>query len=349
MNTFRRALNSERQPQATGQGATLIALNTDLSAQPQTEGAAPEWVELIPAGPAITGRDGRFWLFDELSQGLVVDAFTTRGIDLAVDWEHASEIKAPNGEPAPAAGWIDQLEIREGALWGHVQWTPRGGAQIAAKEYRFLSPVFDYDPTSLRIGRLVSLGLTNKPNLFLTALNHEQPTPESTDVKISAALLALLGLPETATEEQAVTAATQLKATATAKNSEQPSLDRYVPRADYDALTARAANAEQALATHQKAQHTATVDAEIQAALTAGKITPATADYHRAACSEQGGLDRFRAFVAAAPVVGDTSGLENRKPNEATATALNAEQQAVCAQFGMDPVEFAKTLKSQEA
>ncbi|KTT00172.1 hypothetical protein NS376_16080 [Pseudomonas oryzihabitans] len=325
-----------------------MALNTDLSAQPQAEGKAPDWIELIPAGPTVTGRDGRSWLFDELSQGLVIDAFTTRGIDLAVDWEHASEIKAPNGDEAPAAGWIDQLEIRAGALWGHVGWTPRASAQVAAREYRFLSPVFDYDPASLRIGRLVSIGLVNKPNLFLTALNHEQPTPESTDVKISAALLALLGLPETATEEQAVAAATQLKATATAKNSEQqPSLERYVPRADYDALSTRAANAEQALANHQKAQHAATVDAEIQAALTAGKITPATADYHRAACSEQGGLDRFRQFVAAAPAVGDPSGLENRKP-DTTATALNAEQMAVCTQFGMDPVAFAKSL-SEEA
>ncbi|KTT63653.1 hypothetical protein NS383_18980 [Pseudomonas oryzihabitans] len=323
-----------------------MALNTDLSAQPRSEGAAPEWIELIPAGPAVTGRDGRFWLFDELSQGLVIDAFTARDIDLAVDWEHASEIKAPLGEEAPAAGWVDQLEIRDGALWGHVQWTPRGDVQVAAREYRFLSPVFDYDPTSLRIGRLVSLGLTNKPNLFLTALNRE--TQEHT-VPLPAALCAVLGLPETATEDQAVTAATQLKVTATAKNSEQqPSnLERYVPRADYDALSARAANAEQALANHQKAQHAATVDAEIQTALTAGKITPATVDYHRAACSEQGGLDRFRQFVAAAPAVGDPSGLENRKPN-ITATALNAEQQAVCTQFGLDPVEFAKSL-SQEA
>lgn len=345
MNTFPRALNSEQQPQAIRQGATLIALNTDLSAQPQTEDKAPEWVELIPAGPAVTGRDGRFWLFDELSQSLVIDAFTVRGIDLAVDWEHASEIKAPNGDEAPAAGWIDQLEIRAGALWGHVGWTPRASAQVAAREYRFLSPVFDYDPVSLRIGRLVSIGLVNKPNLFLTALNRET---QEHPVPLPAALCAILGLPETATEDQAVTAATQLKATATAKNSEQqPSLERYVPRADYDALSARAANAEQALANHQKAQHAATVDAEIQAALTAGKITPATVDYHRATCSEQGGLDRFREFVKAAPAVGDPSGLENRKPDTA-ATALNAEQLAVCTQFGMDPVEFAKSL-SEEA
>lgn len=140
MNTYSRVLNSERQPQVPGQGAILVALNTDLSAQPQADGQAPEWIELIPTGPTMIGRDGRFWLFDELSQGLVIDGFTARSIGLAVDWEHASEIKAPNGDEAPAAGWIDQQEIRTDALWGHVQWTARGGAQVAAKEYRFLSP-----------------------------------------------------------------------------------------------------------------------------------------------------------------------------------------------------------------
>lgn len=104
-------------------------------------------------------------------------------------------------------------------------------------------------------------------------------------MKISAALLALLGLPETANEQEAITAATNLQHTAQAANSERD-LAQFVPRADYDALTQRATNAEQALASHHKAQHQSTVDAEIQAALTASKITPATQENHRAACSE---------------------------------------------------------------
>ncbi|MCS5517678.1 phage protease [Pseudomonas qingdaonensis] len=112
---------------------TLLALNTDLSALPSTEGRAPEWIELIPAGPTITGRDGRTWLFDELAQQLVLAAFTSRAIDMVIDWEHASEVSAPQGEAAPAAGWIDRLEIRANALWGHVAWTPRAGEQVAAR------------------------------------------------------------------------------------------------------------------------------------------------------------------------------------------------------------------------
>jgi phage I-like protein len=324
---------------------TLLALNTDLSATAATDGKAPEWVELIPAGPTVLGRDGRTWLFDDLAQRLVLDAFTSRGLDLAVDWEHASEILAPSGQPAPASGWVDQLEIRDGALWGHIAWTPTAAAQVASREYRFLSPVFDYDLTFMRISRMVSVGLTNKPNLFLTALNHEA---QEHQVPLPIALCSALGIAESATENEAIAAAAQLKTAAAARNSEQPDLNRFVPRPDFDAVQARALNAETALATHQRTERDSAINTEIEAALKAGKITPATADYHRAACAEQGGLDRFRSYVQAAPVVADVSGLSGIQPKDpGTATALNAEQTAICAQFGLDPVEFAKTLKNE--
>ncbi|MGE7992544.1 phage protease [Pseudomonas sp. NPDC089554] len=323
---------------------TLLALNTDLSTQPSAEGQAPDWIELIPSGPTVTGRDGRTWLFDELGQQLVLAAFAGRGIDMVIDWEHATEVAAPKGEEAPAAGWIDRLELRNGALWGHVDWTPRAGVQVAAKEYRFVSPVFDYDDAYRRILRMVSVGLTNKPNLVLTALNHEQT--ETPKLALSLALAASLGLDAAATDEQAVAAVNQLKVTATARNSEQPSLDKFVPRQDYELMVSRATNAEQALDTRKADDHKAVVEAEIDAALKMGKITPATVSFYRASCSEQAGLDRFREFVKAAPAVAAPSDLSERQP-EVIATALNAEQRAVCAQLGIDPVEFAKTLKSE--
>ena len=317
---------------------TLLALNTDLSAT-VIDGVAPEWVELIPAGPKVIGRDGRSWLFDEASGSLLLSNFAVRSIDLPIDWEHATQHRAPKGEDAPASAWIKQLEIRDGALWGRVEWTPRGASDVVSREYRFLSPVFDYDATSMRIVCLVSAGLTNKPNFLLTALNHE--TPEITPVKLSTALLAALGLPENATEEQAAAAATQLKTTAQALNAERLNLEQLVPRADYNALETRALNAEQGLAAHKKAQHDAAVETLISAATQAGKITPATVEYHRAACQDETGLARFKAFVEAAPVVAaDTSLGERRAEN--TATALNAEEQQVASLLGMTEAEFIK-------
>ena len=317
---------------------TQLALNTDLSAT-VSDGKAPEWVELIPPGPNVTGRDGRQWLFDEQAGMLVQSSFHGRAIDLPIDWEHATQHRASKGESAPAAGWIKQLELRDGALWGLVDWTPRASEQVINREYRFLSPVFDFDPDTTRIARLVSAGLTNKPNFLLTALNQE--TMENTPVKLSPAFLAALGLPETATEEQAIAAAAQLKATAQATNTEKPNLTQFVPRADYDALGLRATNAEQALATQKKADHDKQVDAAITSATQAGKITPSTVEYHRAMCQDEAGLNRFKEFVTAAPIVAAPSDLDGKKPKD-TATALNSEEQQVANLLGMSEADFIK-------
>lgn len=317
---------------------TQLALNTDLSAT-VSDGKAPEWVELIPPGPNVTGRDGRQWLFDEQAGTLVQSSFLGRAIDLPIDWEHATQHRASKGESAPAAGWIKQLELRNGALWGLVDWTPRASAQVINREYRFLSPVFDFDPDTTRIARLVSAGLTNKPNFLLTALNHENT--EVTPVTLSPALLTALGLPATATEEQALAATAQLKATAQATNTEKPNLEQFMPRADYDSVLQRATNAEQALAEQRKTEHNKQVDALITSATQAGKITPATVDYHRAACQDETGLARFKAFVDAAPVVAAPSNLDERKPDK-TATALNAEEQHIAKLLDMSEADFIK-------
>lgn len=317
---------------------TQLALNTDLSAT-VSDGKAPEWVELIPPGPNVTGRDGRQWLFDEQAGTLVQSSFLGRAIDLPIDWEHATQHRASKGESAPAAGWIKQLELRNGALWGLVDWTPRASAQVINREYRFLSPVFDFDPDTTRIARLVSAGLTNKPNFLLTALNQENT--EVTPVTLSPALLTALGLPATATEEQALAATAQLKATAQATNTEKPNLEQFMPRADYDSVLQRATNAEQALAEQKKTEHNKQVDALITSATQAGKITPATVDYHRAACQDETGLARFKAFVDAAPVVAPPSSLDERKADK-TATALNAEEQHVAKLLDMSEADFIK-------
>jgi len=157
---------------------TQLALNTELALSP--EGKAPTWLELIPAANTagkITGRDGRTWLWDAAAQRDVLNEYTNRGIDLPLDWEHATHHRAENGEAAPAAGWIDTLKLQDGALMGRVQWTPRGREQVQNREYRFISPVFEYAANTARIARMVSVGLTNRPNLPLRALNHEGTVP----------------------------------------------------------------------------------------------------------------------------------------------------------------------------
>jgi len=297
-------------------------------------------VQLIPAPDAdgrVTGRDGRSWLWDDAARAELQRQFAARGLAIVIDREHATELRAPEGEEAPAAGWVTELDIRaDGSAWGRTDWTPRGAEQVRNREYRYLSPVFDYDPQSGRIARLVSVGLVNKPNLRLPALNREDPT-----VKLSAALAAALGLSaETATEAEGVAAIGALKTDlATARNAETPSLERFVPRTDYDAVLARANNAEQQLRDAAAASHQAAVDSEIDSALKAGKITPAAVEYHRASCADQEGLERFRAFVQASPVIAPDAVSPAAKPG--TATALNADEQRVAELCGIPAEQYA--------
>ncbi len=133
----------------------------------------PEWIELIPSGPAVVGADGRRWLHDAPDK--ILAEFAARNRPMVIDWEHASEHRAPVGLDAPAAGWIDRLEARAGAIWGHVErWTERATAMLRAGEYRYVSPVFNYEKETGRIRELTSAALTNRPNLPLAALNRHQ-------------------------------------------------------------------------------------------------------------------------------------------------------------------------------
>lgn len=314
-----KAINAESTPDLR------LALNVEL-----VSGEVPDWVELLPAGDVIAGRDGRVWR--NPAPQAVVDAFLQRNIDLVIDWEHASEHRAPKGEDAPAAGWIKELELREGAIWGQVEWTEKAMGQLQRKEYRFLSPVFLFTRDDHRIVRLTSAGLTNQPNLALKALNQQTHQEESTVWK---ELLKRLGLPEDATEAQAITALNQIQTDLeTAKNQEAtPSLDKFVPRGDYDQACSRATNAEQQLAALKQERVDEAIETAINQAVDDGKIAPATVEYHKAQCRTDGGLERFQQFVAAAPVITADSGLGDRKAPGAD-KALNAETLKIAQQMG---------------
>lgn len=282
------------------------------------DGQVPDWIELLPAGPAITGQDGRAWTLPDPQA--VINAFRDRTAALVVDWEHASETRARQGLDAPAAGWIDALEVRNGAIWGRVTWTDKAAAQIAAREYRYLSPVFTFEKTSARIVELVSIGLTNQPNLHLTALNREEsPMP------LSDALCQALEIPADADEATALTRVKALKEWLRAANArtDQPPLDRFVPRADYDAVLARATNAEQRLTTLETERRAAEIKTLIEQGLAEGKIAPATVDYYQAMCQTEGGVQAFTAFLAKAPALLGGPTAPAGAPPDSTPKALN--------------------------
>lgn len=316
--------------------ASTSTVASALCVELPTDGTAPEWLEIIPDG-RFTGRDGRSWLND--APDAVVAAFNQAGLALPLDWEHASE-RPTDGQPVAKAAWIDRLEVRDGALWGHFDWTERGRNAVQNRDSRYLSPAFLFRRDNQRVVQLTSVALTDNPNLHLKAINRQEEVMD-----LPAQIRQALGLDENATADHAVAAITHLKGDlSTAKNSAEqaPSLDKYVPRADHDAALASASNAREELQTLKQSILDKEIDAAIEDGQKAGKITPATADYHKAQCRLEGGLERFRDFVKAAPEVGGDAGLDNKHPDKDRAKALNTEQQKVAAMFGNSAEDLAK-------
>lgn len=130
---------------------------------------------------------------------------------------------------------------------------------------------------------------------------------------------------------------------ATARNrAETPPLDKFIPRADYDAALQRASNAEQKLLALETEKRDAQISELIEHALKDGKISPATKDYHTAMCKTEGGIEAFKGFLEKAPaLLSPESGLDKKKP-EGTGAALNAEIQQVAAMFGNSAEDLRK-------
>jgi phage I-like protein len=305
------------------------------------EGAsAPDWVQLTPVGPNIVGRDGRGWkMSDPDAVARAYDPTKEPQIDL----EHSSQLAAPMGVPAPAVGWIKEITNRDGALWGRVEWTAEGEATVTSRAYRYLSPVFRFDWETNEILQIVSAGLTNSPNLEMAALNAAQQETDQMD----AAVLEALGLKPNATAADAVLAINKMRTDATlALNAALiPDVTKFVPRADHDLALNRITTFE----TAANAAKDAAIVAAVDAAVVAGKVAPASKDYHLASCRAEGGLERFTTMIASAPVIAPASGLDGKDPaKDGGPVALNAAERSAADALGISHKDFAATLKAEK-
>lgn len=309
-------------------GPTLgVALALCRALDPAADGAPPEWLLLAPVG-AIQGRDGR--AFTNADPQAVIALMQAAGVDIPLDTEHATHIRAPQGLDAPAAGWVVELQNRDGEIWGRVEWTAAGAEAIRARAYRYYSPAYFLDPQTHAITDIPSVGLTNRPNLSLPALNsHEAP------LMLPETILTAIGLAPDADEAAVVAAIDALKAAPPA-----PSLNHYAPRAELDLARNRATVAEAALHELQQAQTHRQIDALIEQGLAAARITPATVEYHRAQAQGEGGVERLHQYLAAAPAV-VTAETRTGQPPEGT-PELNSQAAAIAAAFGNSPETLAK-------
>lgn len=306
----------------------------------QSAGTVPDWIELIPAGEFM-GRDGRKFINDRPDQ--VVAAFVAHRASLPFDAEHSSEHKAAKGDPAPAQGWIEELDVRDGAVWARVEWTAPGRELIANRQYRYYSPVIYFQPKTNQVLGLKSAGLTNQPNLFFTALNQAANTHQENDMDFTKIALAL-GLIAAAGESdilQAINALKEDKATAL-NRAASPDPAKFIPVETHELALNRATTAETSLAALKQASVEAEIETAINAALSDGKIAPANQDYYTAMCRTENGLDQFKAFIAKAPAIVPSQGDDAKKHPGAQATALNAEEQQVAQLLGINNDDFVK-------
>ena len=322
-------------------------------------GKAPEWVLLFAAGRGKLA-DGTKFLVDEVGFKLMQKAIAGRGNQIHFDYEHASVQK--RGEiaaGAPAAGWIEALTWEDGkGIMARVAWTEKAAAHLAAREYKYFSPVFGIKKSDKRVCYLDSVALTNRPktdNLtpILAALEAGMGSQEETSMD-RAKLIAALGLAEDATDEMIVAALAALGVKLPEAQVKKVMPERItaalglksddtvsVVEASILALkqTASAgATAEQLKTLEDRLAERDAADA-VAAAMDAGKVTPAQKDW--AMEYARTNLDGFKVYADKATVVVPMDKLPGKvktaKTGEPTQTDL-----AVAAQMDLDVEDLKK-------
>ena len=291
----------------------VAALGVELST-----GSVPADVRLIPAGE-FRSWDGRptecdHWMCtDEDGLRLVAEA-SARTSARVIDYEHATLHAKQSGSKAPAAGWFKALEWRPGdGLWAiGIDWTALAAQAIAAKEYRFISPVFSYDAKTGRVDRILHAALTNDPGLDgltdLAALAAGMLLPpinpqENSMNELLKKLLVALGLQESATEAEALSAVASLQTNVAALSAriDKPDPAQFVPVAALSALQGEHAETLNRLAALTAEVDGGKLDKVVSDGLSSGKLTPATEAWARDLGKKD--VAALQAFIAAAPVV----------------------------------------------
>jgi phage I-like protein len=198
-----------------GSVALALAVTADESQDEQ-------WIHLMPSGE-FSARDGRGpWSVHNADAVIAASAAFAGQKPIPVDYEHQTDKAGQNGHPAPAAGWVSQLQARPDGIWGRVEWTAKASAHLDAKEYRYLSPVFNYTPSG-EVTRVLRAALTNNPALELTALASTEPGLDNKDPRVE--LCSLLGLALDADMTDIIEAVSDLKQEAGRTQPEAPQPD----------------------------------------------------------------------------------------------------------------------------
>lgn len=342
----------------------LLSFSIGLQARPD--------VQIVPAGE-FAARDGRpgpgkKWSLTN-EQGIKLAAKLTAAHQktaFVFDYEHQSLHAASNGQPAPAAGWATQFEWRpgQGIFTVDAKWTDKAKLAIESDEYRYLSPVIQYDQTGAVVG-VLNAAITNNPALDLQPVSaalqaalSAQFTTEHDDMNLLQMLIAALSLKAEATEQEALAALAVLQAKAAGQPViPQPVAAALAIKADGDlsvavtaieALKAKAGGADTSQATiaaltTQVATLTAAVnsrelDEVIAKGLADGKLVPATEAWARGLGKTD--IASLKNYLATVPAIAPTTAQTSGQKIDVASLTLTSEEIAVCSNLGLTQEAF---------
>lgn len=333
---------------------------------------------LLPAGRFDAPRGALFgagpWHLSDTRGAALALALAGRRTPIPIDYEHQTLRAAQNGQPAPAAGWIDPAQIAfapgVGLTAAAVRWTERAAAHIAAGEYLYLSPVFTYAADGA-VEDLLHVALTNIPALdalpavALAAASllymHEVPTVEPDELK--ERLIGLLNLPVTTTDAELLAQLDKLKAMLAAPADGAATAAASLPaliegqQARIAALTAQVRTAPpQALVADLQRQVTELVASQTQrerdqlliAALSDGRIQADSPLHTYAAGLPLAGLsDLLKGLLPIAALAATQTG--GQPPAGAGVKDLTPAELAVCKNLGMTPDAYRAARSTGDA
>jgi phage I-like protein len=305
---------------------------------------APEWIMLVPAGDIRT-RDGR--AFGNATPAEVVSAFKAERKDVPIDYEHATQILAPQGKAAPAVGWINEMDVRDGALWGKVAWTEEGRGHVESKAYRYISPVVHLGDTR-DVVRVSSVALTNDPALYLEALSRR----DQKEASMLKAIAKALGLKEEASETEVLAKISEntTQVELLTRQAEKPDVTKFVARADHDAVVLACSQQKVEIESLKKADTDKLVTAAVEEAIAGGKVIPAIKDSEIELCRAVG-VEKYKERLSkmGAIITPGENDQTRKAAGEAKGGALTAEEIQMCSRLGLDQAEFKKTRDGEKA
>lgn len=335
------------------------AYTSSIAARVLTEagGPAPGRIQLFPAGE-FSARDGRpgtlkgvkakAWTLTFDDAAAVIARWRQRETPLVVDYEHQTINAAENGKPAPAAGWIESLEAGTDGLYATVKWTDAARAFIQADEYRYISPVFSFDPETGAVLELKSAALTNYPALdgmdAVTARAEDDPPMKKETLE---ALRHFFGLAADADEDAALAAlkaqgdGQTLTVMLTAAKEAIPDPSKYVPAAILTAAQEKNAALAAKVEELEGESTLAALTAEIDAALADGRLPKACEAWAKATAKTN--PEAIKCYIASAvPVAALTSTQTGGTPPAGAphTAALTDEEKYAAKAAGISETDF---------